>query len=222
MRAIVAGSIVLAILVGGVVVGSGWWSQTSQAAARQESARNLQQWGIALNLYLSENSNQLPEVGQLPISAEQSAAWYNALPPYISKRPLGELEPGERPQPGRPSMWIHPASKAKRLWDENLVPFHYAMNRDLQPDKAADPFRIYEIHLPGEVAFLFEVDGFEPSAGPDAVALFGAENEPDALTNILFCDGHVEAVKLMEIAAEVEAESASLSATTAGFDSGKK
>jgi len=164
-------------------------------ARRTASFRNLQQWGIALNLYLIDNENQLPEVGAEPVTLEQKNAWYNAMPPYISQKPLADLPPGQRPRPGVPSLWIDPSTKPVKMWDGDVFFFNYAMNKFLQPVADTRPFRIYEINYPGNVVFMVEVAGYSPAAGPDDVKFRqgGArENSPDAKTHVLFCDGHVQ------------------------------
>jgi prepilin-type processing-associated H-X9-DG protein len=156
---------------------------------RVASARNLQQWGIALNLYLIENDNQLPEIGKSPVTAEQSKAWFNILPLYLSEKPLAELPPGQRPRPGVPSLWIRPDSKPVKIWDLEVFYFNYGMNRNLQPVEGARSFRINEINFPGSVIFLVPTDGYSPDAGPEEV-FFSKSGPPEA--HILFCDGHVE------------------------------
>ncbi len=153
------------------------------------SARNLQQWGIALNLYLIDNENQLPETGATPIEPAQAKAWYNALPVYLSQTPLADLPPGSRPKPGTQSIWINPGAKKPHVWDPEVFYFNYAMNRFLQPDPGARSFKIYEIDHPGNVVFMTEVDGYEPAVTPDAVAFLHGGRA--SIANVLFCDGHV-------------------------------
>jgi len=165
-------------------------------ASRSASMRNLQQWGIALTLYLIDNNNQLPEVGEAPVTAEQPKAWYNALPPYISRKPLADLPPGERPRPGVPSLWVDPSSKPVRAWDDQQFYFHYAMNRALQPEAGQRSFRIYEINKPARVVFLTEVDGYQPGVTPETVAYRHGRKapHPEAEAYVIFGDAHVERV----------------------------
>lgn len=190
-------AVVTAVLAALAAVGYATMARTGEATKKIGSARNLQQWGIALNLYLIDNQSQLPEPGSLPISPEQKQAWYNALPPYISQPPLAEIPPGERPRPGVPSLWIDPAMKPVRAWDPEVFYFHYGMNEALQPDPALRSFRIYEVPHPGNVIFLTEVDSYKPSAEPADVAFRHGEakpGSPQASAHILFCDGHVQTV----------------------------
>ncbi len=162
---------------------------------RATASRNLQQWGIALNLYLIDNGNQLPELGGDPVNEEQVAAWYNALPPYLARPSLASLPAGNRPRPGVQSLFISPASKPVKIWDPEVFYFNYAMNRFLQPEEGVRSFKIFELEHPSSVVFLGEVDGFVPWMEPgDVVAAWGGKSPKRASGYILFCDGHVELV----------------------------
>jgi len=168
-----------------------------ETATSIAAMRNLQQWGIALNLYLIDHDNQLPLVGSTPIEEASEGAWFNALPPYLSRPPLSKLAPGSRPRPGVASLWISPYSKPVRAWDEREFFFNYAMNQFLQPDPAERSFKINELGLPGKVIFLGETAGFSPALTPENVQTdWGRRSslDPRALAHILFCDGHVDLV----------------------------
>jgi hypothetical protein len=155
--------------------------------------RNLQQWGIALNLYLIDNDNNLPLVGSIPVSAEESKAWFNALPPYLSRPTLASLPPGERPRPGVESFWVSPASTPVRAWDDTVFFFGYGMNRFLQPDPDLRSFRIHELERPGQVIFMSEKKGYDSSLTPeDILSLWGTGMNPESI--VLFCDGAVRKV----------------------------
>lgn len=182
------------VLLGVTIVTFGWFQSRGEKANAAASARTLQQWGIALNLYLIDNENQLPETGETPVTAEQTLAWYNALPPYLGQTALTELPPGSRPKPGALSLWIIPGAREPRAWDDEVFYFNYAMNQFLQPDANMRSFRIYEIDHPANVVFMTEVDAYEPAVTPGRVAFrFGPGGaSPRAIANVLFCDGHVE------------------------------
>lgn len=185
----VLGGVILIVL--GLVAYSNF-VRSGQAGLRSAELRNLQQWGIALNLYLIDNENQLPEVGATPVSADQTRAWYNVLPPYISQTPLASLPEGERPRPGVPSLWVRPTTKPVKIWDPTVFYFDYAMNAFLQPQAGTRSFRIYEISFPGSVLFLVPVGGYSPGAKPEDVVFDKTEKPPVA--RVLFCDGHVQTV----------------------------
>ncbi len=179
-----------------VIAAIAWIIGHGDDASGAASARNLQQWGIALNLYLIDNEAQLPEVGAAPIAAGQEKAWYNTLPTYLSQTPLAELPPGQRPRPGTPSLWIDPASKKPHTWDPEVFFFNYAMNRALQPQADVRSFKVNELNYPGNVVFLTEVSDYEPAVTPETVAFLHGKRpgSPTAIANVLFCDGHVAPV----------------------------
>jgi prepilin-type processing-associated H-X9-DG protein len=203
---LLAGAVGILLIVAGIV----WLLARGKDASGADSARNLQQWGIALNLYLIDNENQLPEVGSTPIESSQKNAWYNALPEYLSMTPLADLPPGKRPQPGVPSFWIDPTSKKPRVWDPNVFYFNYAMNRYLQPQADVRSFRINELNYPGNVVFLTEVNDYEPAATPETVAFLHGKRpgSPSAVANVLFCDGHVAPVTRSVLVDDPEARTA--------------
>jgi len=202
---VVLGAVLLAIFL-----------KQQAGAIRLASSRNLQQWGIALNLHLIDNENQLPEVGEDPVTPEQTSAWFNALPPYISQPPLASLPPGQRPRPGVPSLWIDPASQPVKAWDPGVFYFNYGMNKFLQPLADTRSFRIYEITHPGHIIFLAEVAGYTPGIGPDEV-IFDVggrrSNRPAAQTHVLFCDGHVELVTRQNLVLDPVARTAAAAET---------
>lgn len=207
LREVLIGSAILLVLA---VVLSAILMKQRADAVRVASARNLQQWGIALNLYLIDNENQLPEIGAEPVTPEQKKAWFNALPPYISQTPLADLAPGSRPRPGVPSIWIDPASRETRVWDPAVFFFNYGMNKFLQPLAGARSFRIYEINYPANVVFLTETDGYSPAIGPENVVFrhSGRPTSPEAEVNVLFCDGHVQPVSRQQLVNDPNALSA--------------
>lgn len=190
-REIALASIVV-VLLGVALVA--WVLSRQKDASGAASARNLQQWGIALNLYLIDNDNQLPEVGADPINPSQKRAWYNAMPPYLGQTPLADLPPGQRPRPGMVSLWIDPDTKVPRVWDPEMFYFNYAMNTFLQPEEGVRSFKINELEYPGNVVFLTEVDGYEPWVDPETVVFRHGGHGANAIANVLFCDGHVALV----------------------------
>lgn len=206
----------LAILVVLAAVVSAILMKQKGDAKRVASSRNLQQWGIALNLYLIDNENQLPEVGAEPVTAEQKKAWYNALPPYISQTPLADLPDGQRPRPGVPSLWIDPASDPVKVWDSSVFFFNYGMNKYLQPVEGTRSFRIYELNFPANVVFMTETAGYSPGITPENVVFRHGGVRPantKAEAHVLFCDGHVQPVTRQQLVNDPNALSASSAET---------
>ena len=182
---------VLALVLGNI------WMKQQEEAREADALRNMRQWGIALNLHLMDNDNRLPEVGYTPVDKEQTNAWFNALPLYISQTPLAALPEGERPRPGVPSLWMNPRLKPRRIWDPSEFFFAYGMNRYLQPDPSLRSFTIPELGHPSQIIFLSEQESFSPALEPrDVVTLWGKgrPNSPTSEAFVLFCDGHVERI----------------------------
>jgi len=203
-------AVVLAAVLAGIFL------KQQGEARRVASSHNLQQWGISLNLYLIDNENQLPEVGQDPVTSEQKKAWFNALPPYISQTPLADLPIGKRPRPGVPSLWIDPSTKTVKSWDPEVFFFNYGMNKFLQPVAGTRSFRIYEINFPANVVFMTEVAGYSPGIGPEDVAFRHDGPKPAspmAEAHVLFCDGHVQFVTRQKLVSDPEALSAATAET---------
>jgi prepilin-type processing-associated H-X9-DG protein len=184
----------LAILSLGVVVfgiATPYFIHTAASAARSASAANLQQWGIALNLYLTEYDNRLPDTGDASLPTEDTQAWYNSLPPYLSQTPLNEM--AVKPQHGEPSLWVDPSLKKSKTTE---FQFSYAMNAWLQPDPTKSAYKIYEIEDPSRVVFLTETAGDSPRIQSAEVDFRHGKKQPDpqAKAHVLFCDGHVELI----------------------------
>jgi prepilin-type processing-associated H-X9-DG protein len=174
------------------------FSAQKQQGREAMALRTLQQWGIALNLYLIDHNHTLPTIGTAPVVDASPQSWFNALPPYLSRKPLSSLPPGERPRPGVASFWVSPASPPQRFWDESEFYFSYAMNAALQPDPDARAFKISELEVPAKVIFLGETSGFSPALTPENIRTLwgpGSPGSPRSSANILFADGHVELVQ---------------------------
>jgi prepilin-type processing-associated H-X9-DG protein len=170
-----------------------FWSQQRSKHARQVSANNLRQWGIALNLYLGDSQNILPLTGSSETITTADNAWFNALPPYLSHPMLKDLPPAERPGHRNDSFWCNPAAKLPK---SGAAPFYftYGMNAWLSVTSHG-LYKIYEIENPMAVVFLAEVEGSTPVARPDSVVpRHGGKSpqDPNASAYFLFCDGHVE------------------------------
>ncbi|MEM6822604.1 MAG: hypothetical protein AAF558_11770 [Verrucomicrobiota bacterium] len=182
--------ILLALLLVGIAVIVPVYYSHAQKGKQQTSLNNLLQWGIALNLYLIENQNELPSVGSDAPSNDEPSAWYNALPLYISQPALTELQDSPRALTG---LWINPAAPEKPLSHGAQYFFYYAMNRWLQPNLSKPALRIYDIEDPTSTVFMTETYNTRPYALPSDVDYrFGKKDSGEAIAHVLFCDGHVE------------------------------
>ena len=164
----------------------------------RKSAHNLMQWGIALNLYLTDHENRLPEVGSSHPAAGEENAWYNALPVYLSQPALTTLAASELPRPGMESLWVDPTARIPRTkkGGPGACYFSYGMNRWLQPSPQEQPWKIYDLQDPAATVFLVEVSQYEPGALPGQAEFRhgGKSSNPAAVGMALFCDGHVDKV----------------------------
>lgn len=186
---LVIGITVLFILLGMFIP---WLLGQKKRSLEAGSLQNLQQWGIALNLYLIENQSTLPTVGSKPPVNEDTSAWFNSLPTYLMLPQLTQLPPEKRPRPGKPSLWIDPFDFAETTVPADGFYFSYGMNRWLQPVANYRPYKIHEIENPAATVFLAEVSGDSPGALPAQVVFRrGTTTGPEAHTAVLFCDGHV-------------------------------
>lgn len=187
--------VVITLVVLAVAVALPLYQGQKAAARQQASANNLMQWGIALNLFLIENKNQLPAVGPVPGAAKDPYAWYNALPLYLSQKPLQDLPEESRPRPGQVSLWTDPSAELPADYTEGEYYFTYAMNRWLQPKPVGLAYKVYELADPGGTVFLTEVAGRDPGAMPaDAAFRYVTGKPKKPAAHVLFCDGHVELV----------------------------
>lgn len=183
----------LVILVAiGVALPLYFKSQTDHA--RQTSANNLRQWGIAFNLYLADSDNALPRAGSSSEIATKDNTWFNALPPYLSQPMLKDLP--ANPTKNQLALWVNPAAQKITASGDQRV-FNYGMNNWLSSPQQPI-YRIYEIENPMAVVFLAEVEGYEPIVTPETVTarhLDRNPTSPQAATHFLFCDGHVELLR---------------------------
>ncbi len=77
-------------------------ASTKRKAQSIQCLSNLRQWGLALSIYASQNDDQIPRDGtdsggqyacytgntSGPGSPQDTAGWYNALPPAVGEKPL--------------------------------------------------------------------------------------------------------------------------------------
>lgn len=173
-----------ALAVVALAVALPYFLHQSRAAARTASLQNLRQWGIAFNLYLVENDHTLPAAGR---RADDPAAWFNALPPYLSLPPLSATAP-EAAGPG--TLWADPAARPP-AGAPAAARATYGMNTWLQPDPAAAAWRIYDIEDPSGTLFLVETAPGVLQTGPGGMTF---RHGPGETGHALFCDGHAEPV----------------------------
>jgi prepilin-type N-terminal cleavage/methylation domain-containing protein/prepilin-type processing-associated H-X9-DG protein len=98
------------------------------ARSRQAQATsNIRQWVVALTMYADDYRGLLPSIGQsgANIVMTNTAAWFNALPPYIGEIPLQQTRNprnhatapgyGRYPRPGDRNIFMCPTIKNSSL-----------------------------------------------------------------------------------------------------------
>ena len=128
-------------------------ARAKEKANRAACLSNLRQWGLAQTMYLDDNNQTLPLTkiltATVPIPGYNEDtptwndlayarsfkvgddAWFNALPPYISEKPLSSYTSGDGPSIYNTSKSIFKCPTAKvdpGLNPYNRVIFEYGMN----------------------------------------------------------------------------------------------
>ncbi len=184
--------IAMAVVVAGVIL---FLQLKNQDAQRAQSARNLMQWSIALQMHLLENNNLLPAAGGPAADQEIENAWYNALPRYLGiPSPLNDTSlTSSNDLQGPLAIWYDPAFDEPLFTQSRQFIFTYGMNRYLQPDTDRSPYRIHELSNPAVTIFMAEQSGTDPGILPQDIAVRYRRGDNPA-ANVLYCDGHVELV----------------------------
>jgi prepilin-type N-terminal cleavage/methylation domain-containing protein/prepilin-type processing-associated H-X9-DG protein len=124
--------------------------QNAQAAS---CLNNLKQWGLATQLFASENDDFLPKDGS-PNGTSVDEGWYIDLPRTMRiptyREMLWRTDPAI--DPGR-SLWICPANP-RRSNGNNL--FHYTLNEHVNGTGSGNQVKLSSIHLPTRVVWLFD------------------------------------------------------------------
>jgi len=183
------------------------------SAQRLRCVSNLRQLGLAAQMYWDEhggrafvyrgnatNNGDIYWFGWLERGAEGGRAFdpaYGALYPYLGGRGV-ELCPN--------------LGYALREFKRKATgaAYGYGYNLSLAPLAGAPPVNVLRLAQPSGVAFLADaaqVNTFQPPASPDHPMLeefyYLSTNEPtvhfrhSARANTVFCDGHVEAEKVL-------------------------
>jgi prepilin-type N-terminal cleavage/methylation domain-containing protein/prepilin-type processing-associated H-X9-DG protein len=163
----------------------------SKAKTKAQSTtclNNLKQWGLATQLYASNNSDLLPDEGfGSPTSyAQFSGGWYYFLPQILKLPSYWEQEwrTNAAVEPTR-TTWICPSNK-RRSSGFNL--FHYCLNEEHDGTGVNDrpKIRLSQIRTPVSVVWLFDSKNV-PGVGP---ANFVHTNLHNGGAQFTFLDGH--------------------------------
>ncbi|MCF7709337.1 MAG: type II secretion system GspH family protein [Verrucomicrobia bacterium] len=155
------------------------------SAKAAECLSNLRQWGVATQLFVTDNNGYLPKDGSASGRSTKSG-WYVDLPKAMGLRPYRQMPWHTNPavDPGV-SVWICPANP-RRSNGKNL--FHYCLNRNVNGAGAGNQVRHSSISMPSRIVWLFDNGGKAPVAGKNNVHT----NLHNDGAQILFLDGHAE------------------------------
>ena len=146
---------------------------------------NLRQWGVALALYVADNSGYLPRRGQgiqQLAQINRPTDWFNALPPYLGLPQFQYYQPGQ----GANSVFVCPC--ATRSGGNYFLP--YGMNMYLSQWDQPQPDRMSMIPAPDQLAFLADAPGQYASTVPSAQP-YSVIPRHGGRANVCFLDGHV-------------------------------
>ena len=203
-------------------------ANSRERANRIACSSNLRQWGLALNMYLDDNRLVFPDfsipgtaAGAPPgysqdkinwsdltafaAAGSGNSAWFNALPPYVSQKPLGQY--AASPANFVNSRNIFRCPTARFLPQEvnplMRVAFSYGINfrgtNGLVP--AAAPFRASVVRHSSAFVFFSDARANShevPFYGSNPLSDLGAprgslnhlSSRHDAGANLTFLDGH--------------------------------
>lgn len=158
-------------------------NRAKQAACSTTCLNNLKQWGLATQLFASENGDLLPKDGA-PNGISLEEGWYNDLPRALGL-PCYEQMPwhtNATVDPGK-SLWICP-SNPRRSNGINL--FHYSLNEHVNGRGAGNQIKLSSIPLPANTIWLFDNGGLAAVAQQNNVHT----NLHSQGANFTFLDGH--------------------------------
>jgi prepilin-type N-terminal cleavage/methylation domain-containing protein/prepilin-type processing-associated H-X9-DG protein len=221
-------------------------AKAKQKAHRAGCISNLRQWGMALTMYLDENNQLFPlpkiatstpgapgynenqpqwqNFAAFHASGQGDSAWFNALPAYVSAKPLWQIA-------GDPTGFVNgkkifdcPAiTQPSEFTDPNRVVFNYGMNpkgnTGLPGVTYGANFSATTVKNPS--AFVFLADNRArstetPFYGSDPTKEVGVEHcwviqmasRHNAGANLTFGDGHVSYFKYSYICANAGTKAA--------------
>lgn len=161
-------------------------SKAKEKAKAASCLNNLRQWGLATQLYTTDNNDFLPPDGTPnPSDSATNTGWYIQLPRILNLpryhdqlwRKDATVEPGN-------SVWICPSNR-RRSNGNNL--FHYCLNNNVNGTGANNrPVRLSTIRKPTAVIWLFDSKNL-PAVGSWTYAHTNLHGRGAQFT---FLDGH--------------------------------
>jgi prepilin-type N-terminal cleavage/methylation domain-containing protein/prepilin-type processing-associated H-X9-DG protein len=204
-------------------------AKAKEKANRTACLSNLRQWGLALTMYLDDNNQVLPDfsianntpgtrtgydqdnilwtdLAGFAAGGYGNSAWFNALPPYVSQKPLSQYAANPANFVNGRSIFNCPTAtflSADNVNPLTRVAFSYGINfkgtNGLVP--AGSPFKATAVLHPSTFVFFSDVranSGETPFYGVNPLNDLGAprgslnhlSSRHAAGANLTFLDGH--------------------------------
>lgn len=203
-------------------------TRAKEQANRTACLSNLRQWGLALNMYLDDNGQTLPDFSianntpGAPAGYDQdnihwsnlatfaaggygNSAWFNALPPYVSQKPLWKYAANPTNFVGGRNIFNCPSARfvSTEVNPLDRVVFCYGINfkgtNGLVP--LGVPFKATSVLHPSAFVFFSDVranSGEAPFYGANPLNDLGAargslnhlSSRHEGGANLTFLDGH--------------------------------
>ena len=152
---------------------------------------HIKQWGLAMQLYATDNGDFLPPDGTPnPSDSATNTGWYIQLPVMINLPRYHDMawRKDANASPGS-TIWLCPAN-LRRSNGNNL--FHYCLNENINGTGAGNvAVKLTSIHLPSATVYLFDSKNL-PGVGPENYTHTNLHNGGAQFT---FLDGHSQRLK---------------------------
>ncbi|MGA2029208.1 MAG: type II secretion system protein [Verrucomicrobiota bacterium] len=173
--------VIIAILAASLLSAIGHAKASVQAVVCRN---NLRQWGLATQIFASENNDYLPKDGSASGSSTDEG-WYIDLPRIMRLPTYAEMpwRTNAGIDPGR-CIWICP-SNPRRSNGKNL--FHYCLNEHVNGTGSGKQILLTNVRRPVLTIWLFDTGGLAPVAQENNVHT----NLHNHGAQFVFLDAHV-------------------------------
>ena len=166
-------------------------SPAKQQVVAVSCLSNLKQWGLATQIYVTDNNDFLPRDGvPNPSASDTNTGWYIQLPQVLSLPRYHDMpwRTNATADVGR-SVWICPANR-RRSNTNNL--FHYCLNENVNGTGVANrPVKLTSILRVSAAIWLFDSKNLPAVGTPN----FVHTNLHSQGANFTFLDGHAARFK---------------------------
>ena len=165
-------------------------AQTKQKAQSTRCGANLRQWGLAYQMYASDDNDYLPRRGQgvqTLVQIDRPEDWFNALPPYFTL-PSFQMMVTNRTMPAAHSQSVFICPTAENPGGTYFLP--YGMNMNLCPWNLPVAVKLSEVVLPSFVVAMADAPGPYASTYPSLQA-YSVVARHSKRVNLLFLGGQV-------------------------------